>query len=150
MSLNHSCKPLSRIIGEPVLRSTIPVWEANLRDRPPPDGLSIRERPVALDRQESAWENPDRSVPTDSSARQDFVEFVICVRSRFSRCALWSLRTFTSRWKERPQDSRGYGYRYLNLIADIGCDIPSNSTFVSCATRSPPRSTNRLPRSSSA
>ena len=66
MSLKRSCKPLSRMVCEPALRSYHSrMREAGLRDRPPPDGLSIRKRLMALDRWESAWDDAHKSIVTD-------------------------------------------------------------------------------------
>lgn len=71
LSLKCSCKPLSRMVYEPALRSYHSrMREAGLRDRPPPDGLSIRERLAALDRWETAWDNVHMSIAADPTARQ--------------------------------------------------------------------------------
>jgi hypothetical protein len=75
LSLKCSCKPLSRMVYEPALRSYHPrMRDAGLRDRPPPDGLSIRERLAALDRWETAWDNVHTSIAADPTAQQQVVE----------------------------------------------------------------------------
>jgi hypothetical protein len=71
MSLKRSCGPLSQMVYEPALRSYHSrMREAGLRDRPPPDGLSIRERLAALVRWESAWDNAYMSISADPAAQQ--------------------------------------------------------------------------------
>jgi hypothetical protein len=67
------------MVYEPALRSYHSrMREAGLRDRPPPDGLSIRERLAALDRWETAWDNAYMSIATDPAAQQQVVEIAGC------------------------------------------------------------------------
>ena len=82
LSLKRSCKFLSHMVCEPDLTHYHPrLRNAGLRDRPPPDGLSVRERLAALRRWESAWyddhddndedeDNPADILADDDSATQ--------------------------------------------------------------------------------
>lgn len=123
MSLKRLCKSLSHMVSEPALRSYhSQMHEAGLRDRPPPDGLSIPKRLAALDRWEFAWDNLDISSPSSAAratarahhaAAQHVVEFADCDPD--SR-ALVVEGFYVEMHPLADGRADGCGYRYLDLV----------------------------------
>ena len=76
LSLERSCKFLSHMVCEPDLQLYHShMREAGLRDRPPPEGLSVRERLAALRRWESALESAwDADQTDDNDEDEEVVE----------------------------------------------------------------------------
>jgi len=91
--------------------------EAGLRDRPPPDGLPIRERLAALDRWETAWDNIHTSIAADPTAQQrDQKQQVVEIATGDPDSDVLVVEGFYVEM-DPLADGRadGCGYRYLDL-----------------------------------
>lgn len=72
LSLKRSCKFLFHMACEPDLQLYHSrMREAGLRDRPPPEGLSVRERVAALCRWESAWDAADQTYDDEDGVEEN-------------------------------------------------------------------------------
>ncbi|KAI0249604.1 hypothetical protein BJV78DRAFT_654647 [Lactifluus subvellereus] len=112
LSLMRSCRHLSYLVCEPQLEHyRTRIRKAGLRDDPPPGGLSIRERLAALDRWESAWDNP--GILADPAAQH-----VIEIEDSDPDCQVMVVEDF---YIEMPADGRAesYEYRYLDLRSSL-------------------------------